>query len=781
MTPVDEYRAWIEKTKPLVGGKAKKSFSEKNDNVAKLLKQFESAQIPGQGDYLVEYERLAARATETAEAIKKGESVKDKSAVKLGEKELTAIAKELEGLERRMAAEKANHDKWLVGRAQLFKTAGDTINAEIGKIRKTAQDKLKGQNSIPLDFLTNPLQDQYQALDFDVKKLAPGDPLDPAKKAFETRMKNLVAEKEAIIKSSDFLQKAKTAAADQQKAKDNAEQEALARELRSLRADARKLLPSLEDVGVPAADIQAFDKHIEDATSGDELKRIEAQIEMRRKGQVATQATKAKSIKQEIEAVNKLLEEKKTEFKKNPPALKTLEVVGKDLASLDSLIGASHPGALEGAQITCTRIKRVLNATSADGGFGAILGRISKQEEVLKDASVKKYHEDNVNQLTLRINKLREEGIDPFDLAPASKEIEEIEFDAKNLVAAEKELQSWRAGIEQWLETTKNATRTVDEFINRPGLFEKIGAKLKGKSSMIDVLSKDIAGAYNEPAADTAAINAKRAQAQGRIDDLLKLLKMQTDQKAAEQQVAKVQAQLDTEYSDGAAELKTRKEKEDAEAKDRENWTKEKKAFKVAFDEKKKAVREAKGPKADLQAIEGIFESAKKAGENNLQAGRDQLALAKRRLEQLDPKGVSFDTPDQLPETPKRWANALGNFSANLDELAKRAETSARSVPLPAPAIAEITGKIGRARALFDAKAFAGAPKLIDTSLPLSERKKIREEVLREVRRQKALLLSDPTLALIRRNPFKVTGVARDVRACLDSLELNALRAVPAK
>jgi hypothetical protein len=778
MTPVDEYRSWIENTKPLIGAKGKKAYAANNETVAKLLKDFESARIPGQADFLVEYERLAARAAQAAE------SAKSKGA-KSAEKEIAAVAKELEALQTGMAQAKTGYESW---KAQIDKLLGEyapkKISQEVQKVRAAAEKKVPKGSELAIESLTEEIQDQYKILGIEVRKLVPGDPVSRVQKVqtdFDNKLNQVVASKMALISAATFGDTAKGLAKERQKVKDKAESDELYLKIRGLRADARKLLPGLEDVGVPAADVKAFERRIEDSTSEDELKGIPAQIEQRRKSQVAIQDGAAKSIKEEIGSAKKLLAEKKTEFAKNKPALKTLEGVEKDLSNLDSLLSASHPDALKGAQITCTRVKRILNAASADGGFGAILTRIGKQEEALKDDSLKKFHQNDVNQLTLRLTKLRDEGIDPFDLAPASKEIDEIEAETKNLIDSEKKLQLWRADIARWLETTKAATRTIDDFLNRPGLFQKIGALFKGKSSMIDVLTKDIADAYNEAGADTADIDAKRSLAQGRIDHLLRLLKMQTDAKAADEQLKKAKDELDKEYGDGAAELKARSDKKDAEKKDRKDWEQELKDFKDAFSKKKGEIRAAKGPKADLKAIEGIFEAAQKAGENNLQAGRDQLAFAKRRLGQLDPKGVSFDTPKELTETAKRWNNALATFSANLDLLATKAEAKARMVPLPAPAVAEIRGKITRAKTLFDAKAFAGAPKLIDTTVPLSERKKIREEVLLQVRRQSDLLLQDPTLALIRRNPFKVTGVARDVRACLDSLELNVLRAVPAK
>jgi hypothetical protein len=62
-----------------------------------------------------------------------------------------------------------------------------------------------------------------------------------------------------------------------------------------------------------------------------------------------------------------------------------------------------------------------------------------------------------------------------------------------------------------------------------------------------------------------------------------------------------------------------------------------------------------------------------------------------------------------------------------------------------------------------------------------ADRKKAREQILREVRVYQAALKTNPVLELLRRNPFGVTHVTGAIVTFLSSLEVNALRAIRAE
>ena len=756
MPSIDDYRQWIEETKKLIGFGNQNKYVAHNDKVAGLLKDLEDL---GYSDPVLvkEYESLALRATNATK----------KSEVKKVDAELEGLGKRAQVLKDKIINYDATREKLILESVKKIEAA----KKQIADVAKPALVKL-GKGSLSIDHMYEDINDAFTDYGRTLKAMTPPKDMATATGTLDQTLKQAVKYQLEFIKSRRFLDHTESKNEEEIERKRNAEQLQINLELKGLKEKALARLVLLEDVGVPANTIQAITNEINSATNKTMVATADGKITTARQNQIQLQTTAVNGVQLQVTEVKKQIELKKKEFKKSKPATATLESLSKELDGIEQLLLTNNPEAIKGAEMTCKRVARLVNGTDDESGFGAFFTRIADHETTLKESKLKKYQAASCNQLLVKLAKLRDE-FDAFELTAAEKELAEIDYEIKNLVTGEEELVVWREGIEQWLKTTKGAAGKIEDFLKSPSIFTKIGDKIKGKTSMIDILTAEIKNTYDVPGADTVSINAKQATAQNRIEEILKAIELKGDNSGA---IAK----LDKEFSDGAAELQRQADEEAEEDKDLENWKNELKVFKADLKEVKKSVKSAKGSTSDLEAVEMIGKTAEKVGKTDREGGRAQLKQAKNRLQRLseNPEGVSFKSPKELGKAPDNWRRALEGFNNNLTILAKEAGEKA---PFAGIEAIEIKKKVMNAQTVFDAGAFARAGELIDTEVSLVERKKIREEVLRDVRRQKALLLNDPTIALIRRSPFGPKGIARDVRAFLDSIELNALRAVPAE
>lgn len=150
-----------------------------------------------------------------------------------------------------------------------------------------------------------------------------------------------------------------------------------------------------------------------------------------------------------------------------------------------------------------------------------------------------------------------------------------------------------------------------------------------------------------------------------------------------------------------------------------------------------------------------------------------ELSFVRQMISDLAARGEKT-RPKDLDKIGKQWADAVGVFSARVDDLV-RAVTEFAKAGGPADAGPKLKAALDKISQRLDPKAFdAVAKDLMDTD----KAKAARETALRRVRVLQDIVRKDAVMQQCVANPFAVKGFASDLDYRLRQIELNVLRGV---
>jgi hypothetical protein len=765
MPGIEDYRKWVEEAKPLIGASGGDLYEKRNNQVAEVLEQLQSKGSKAHTALFDTYKRLASEA-------QKAVAAKD-------QKKVEAINSELKTLKDQANNAIRDHQLWQEKLDKIQKKLGDDTQKASESLTKRAQARIKelGLTSASVAFIAADFSQVYDGLRKLVGGLAPNSDTSQLVSTYGIKLAELVKSTTELIANNRIL-KIQSEAQAETEAKAAAEQDRRAQEtaLKQKKQDLLTSLTGLEDVGVEVGAIAGFKARIPEVKTLDGATKLSGEIAKKKTDHENGQKTKIKGLSSELEILAKQIEAKKKELKGNDNALKALDALGKEAGQLIKLAESNNPEALEGAHLLAKRIERIVKSSAPDGGLGQVYAEITEIGKTLEDKDLQKYCGPKTNQLKDRLKKLTGD-VDPFDLPAAEAEIASIKFLAVSLVEEKDTRLAWQGGVRKWLDSIHGMVDELNAILKgRDTAVEKVfgsfGDLLTGKTLMANVLLKDIEAVYQQPGANQAAIDAKRVEVNGRMRSLMV---------AAKDPATDASTALQQEYDDASKDAQSREDAKTAEQNAQERFEENREKFKKELEAVREKVEAKKGPKAELDTLEKMSQTAKTMEKNGDRKGAlERMAVARKRLAGLskNPGGFAVNDKSELDRAAVRWNSAIDAVGEQLNTLAAQASEVAKSIGSNPD---EVGKKIKSALAAFDRQAFSSAAKLIDETLLLPQRKKLREEVLVQVRRQRSILQNDPVIDMVRTSPFKTKVSTAPIRQALDGLELNALRAVPAE
>jgi hypothetical protein len=761
MPGIEDYQKWVEQAKSLIGDTGDQALYEKRNNqVASVLLELQAKGSKAHVPIFDEYKRLAGEAQSAQKA-------NDKKKVK-------QINENLKDLKDRAKKALADHDawrakvdaaekKWIVETAKLTETLTKEAQERVQKLRL---------QSASVAFITEDSDRLYDGLRKALAELPPNGDLSKLASQYEAALAAFAKSNRALddrqfaaVCNAQVQREAKVAAEREKQQKDV--------ELLQKKRELDVSLRDLEDVGVDSANIASLRKRVGVKTIP-EAEQLFKDIAKSKADHEAVQKTKIKALSDQLKTLSASIEAKKKELRGNEKAVKALDDLGTEAAQLIKLGESNNPEALQGAQMLAKRIERIVKTTEADSGVAKLYSDIDAMKKILGDKDLQTFFDAKANQLQDRLKKLSDD-VDVFDLPASESELGAIRVLADEIVKEKDKLLGWQAGVRKWMESVRGMAGELKAMVKGRGsavekAFGNLGDFMTGKTLKITVLLKDIEDTYQQPGADQTTIEAKRTEVNARIRALMQAL---ADPKAD------AAGALDSEFKDATAELKSREDDKKAEEKKHEDFKKELETLLADIEKSREAVKTKKGPQAELDSLKKMAGLAKTMEKNGDREGAlKQIEIVRKRLKKVgeNPGGFAVYSTEELGQAAARWQSALAAVQKDLDALAAEASAVAKTAGKSQD---QITNKIKAALAGFSQDAFKSAAKLIDETAPLAERKKIREEVLVQVRRHQSMLQNDPVLDLVRTSPFKVRVSTLPIRQALDGLELNALRAVP--
>ena len=765
MPGIEDYRKWVEEAKPLIGASGGDLYEKRNNQVAEVLQQLQSKGSKAHIALFDTYQRLASEAQK---------AVADKD-----QKKVESINSELKTLKDQARNAIRDHQLWQEKIDKIQKKLGeDTVKAS-ESLTKRAQARVNelGLTSASVAFIAADFSKVYEGLRKLMGGLAPNSDTSQLVSTYGIKLAELVKSTGELIANNRILKlESETQAKTEAKAAAEAERRAKEIELKKKQQDLLTSLAGLEDVGVEVGVIAGFKARIPEVKSLDDAAKLSGEIAKKKTDHENNQKTKIKGLGSELEALGKQIEAKKKELKGNDNAVKALDALGKEASQLIKLAESNHPDALDGAHMLAKRIERIVKTTEPDGGLGQVYAEITEIGKTLDDKDLQKYCGPKTNQLKDRLKKLTAD-VDPFDLPAAEAEIASIKFLASSLVEEKDTRLAWQGGVRKWLESIHGMVDELNAILKgRDTAVEKVfgsfGDLLTGKTLMANVLLKEIEEAYQQPGANQAAIDSRRVEVNGRMRGLMV---------AAKNPAADASAALQQEYDDANKDAQSREDAKSAEENAHQKFQENREKFKKELEAVREKVEAKKGPKAELDTLEKMSQTAKTMEKNGDRKGAlERLEVARKRLAALNkhPGGFAVNDKNELDRAAVRWNSALDAVGEQLNALAVQAAEVAKSTGNNPD---EVGKRIKSALAGFDRQAFNSAAKLLEETLSLPQRKKLREEVLVQVRRHRSILQSDPVIDMVRTSPFKARVSTAPIRQALDGLELNALRAVPAE
>jgi DNA repair exonuclease SbcCD ATPase subunit len=755
MPGIADYQKWIEEAKALIGSSsAEDLYDKRNNQIVDFLRSLQAAKSKEYQAILTEYEGIA-------KAVQKARQANDSKAIK-------KLNDDLKSLKDRAKKADAEAKSWREGvnkaTAEIGAKTEEKVNDLIAKAEKRAE-KL-GIKSVPLEFVATDCNYLFNEYSFKFNALTPGSDPKPLAEEFKKKLADVVKAKEALIADDA---KFKAACNVQLKAIQDAEAIKTASAVREKIRALDVSLRDLEDIGVDAKKIADLRKRVEVKTleAAEAMSKEIAQVKTNHE---AAQKKNIEAMKGDLKKLTDSIDAKKKELKGNDKAIEAMDELSKEAARLIKLAETNNPEAMAGARILAKQIEGVVNATKPGAGVAKVFSDMEALEKAFKNEDLQKYFASNINPLKDRLNQLAK-NVDVFDLTAAESELESIRTQGAAITKEKDALLRWQGGIRKWLGTIHTMVDEANAALK--GRTTAIGKKLgslgdlmNGKKLKIAILLDDVEKSYLQPGADQAAIQAKCIEVNDRAVALKKA--------ASEDDVAK----LEKEYGDGKTELESRENTKKAEQDKHEEFKKKLEELQQGITKARETVKSSKGPEAELDSLEKMAGIAKTLEKNGDREGAlNQIEIVGKRLKKVteNPGGFAVYETEELTQADKRWNDALKAVQKDLKALAAEASAVAGKNQ------DQVRKKIESALTGFSADAFKSAGKLIDETVSLDERKKIREQVLAQVRRQRDFLQNDPVIDLVRTSPFKARVSTAPIRQALDGLELNALRAVAAK
>lgn len=194
----------------------------------------------------------------------------------------------------------------------------------------------------------------------------------------------------------------------------------------------------------------------------------------------------------------------------------------------------------------------------------------------------------------------------------------------------------------------------------------------------------------------------------------------------------------------------------------------------------KQAVTKAKGDIKALQEIERMIQTIDKAtrASRDYDVGREQMRYLGRRLDHLfeDPMGAKTTSLKHLSTLNDRWKASLQHLNQDLTKLNRQIE---QSLSEDDAGLKDSSRRATQAIVqLFDPRAFGDIiGRLVNEKTTTAERKRVREDGLRQVAFYQKTLAENPLLQHLAINPFAPPAFGA-VRLTLRDLDLNFNRCV---
>ena len=491
-------------------------------------------------------------------------------------------------------------------------------------------------------------------------------------------------------------------------------------------------------------------------------------------GSIADEATALNT------AVDTLLKGLKAQKKVADLLAKPYGVLFTEAEQIRPLISTNNAGALVSARqlidgIEAAGLGAAVTAVTAFIDMAAHVKAVAETKAVAKDFA------EEAQSVTKALDTIVK-AVDLHDLPKSAFALAALNKQADELAHKTDELGRWRRGAAAQLELLKKTIDAIEDALSDK---KSILQRVRDTIGTSDIYGKTLFGqdyktvhdGYEKPGVDRDAMQTMLFAAQGSAAAILK--KLQDGDRQA--------GFADIDSSKGAATQRTEDEKTTADEIQAENTriTTMYNDLVVTLRKTRTRVKDhSYGDKEELEELEELRNQVKKKlSKKDFDGAKAQLegdggGLVARLTKLHDaPGGVTTDSIEKLKEINGLWQNAQERVRASLDSIKTKAEPVAERLTIDKAAIGKRLTELDQK--LFGFDFFEPVRVLIDDKRDIKVRKVAREDALKLVRDARAVLMANPVAESVRTNPFNVAGPFIDYRAFLDSLEYNALRAVP--
>jgi hypothetical protein len=481
----------------------------------------------------------------------------------------------------------------------------------------------------------------------------------------------------------------------------------------------------------------------------------------------------------EIDGIVSSLEKQKKAAGRLTAAYDALILEAKQIKPL---VKTNNPGAFKSARLLVEQLKEAGLGTAATkvAEFNATCDAI---ELVTGDKATAKEFPTDTDTIT-KAMKVTVDGVDLHDFDASIATLAGLKGDSDALKLKADELARWRRGAAAQLELLKKRIDEINSKLSeKTGMFAAIREAIGGS----DVLRKTVFGqdytavhdGYDKVGVDMQAMQDKlfaAHEAASKIADSIK-----------SGEVAGAREALKTDMQ--AAETREKEENEKKKKTEDEHA-----AIQKEYDDFVKLLRETRkavandpiGDEEELKELETLRDQVRKKlkakdfddAAKQLRGGKGNDGIAARLQKLHDtPGGVTADSLKKLEQIGDLWDKAQQKVGTAIEAILVKARPVAQRLQVD---IKEIDGQTeGLKKKLFAFDFNEPVKTLLDKKADLKQRKAAREAALKEVRAARAALLANPVAERLRQNPFGLGSPFTEYRAFLDSVEYNALRAVP--
>lgn len=494
------------------------------------------------------------------------------------------------------------------------------------------------------------------------------------------------------------------------------------------------------------------------------------QIEVAKKNAVSSASVEGEKLEAELVKFRK---EVRNEYAKDDRIKPAYRKLLTEIDQLDVIVETNNTGAFASARQRMEAIK-----AAGLGGTIAIITQLLVNADAIAvvtgNATVAQEFESDTNEILLAV-KTAFKDLDLYDVAKGAKTFADLKAQADDLKQKTDALLKWREGITQKLKALDGMIKEFRKLV--PG----------SKPTTFELNAKDAKEKYDKPGVDRAAVDKLISDAERVVYPMINNIR-----EVGPGQNKVIEA-LEKDFSKAAKIIEDEEQKKTDKANKHKDIETRINTFKGDLVKAREAVdKDPTGDQDELSELKILFKQVQKKFDAKDDDGAgSQLAGIEVRLKKLleVPGGVTAGSVKELLGVATQWDNAMKAMRLALDMINDGAKVVA---PVAKVDPKEIETPLNRAYARFE----PFKKTLVQSVLQLAEgekakvskdehakllkaRKAARESALVDVRSLYTILDTDPVVVSLANNPFVKGSPFSEMRKFAQSIEYNALRAVP--